>query len=90
VGLAIDQSQPAQAFALTGGSSSSFDTHGASIQVLTPDYRAGLILAILTDRASVFSLLHLYRGALLNAGDQQIPLVFPTEIFDQCIFLGGA
>jgi hypothetical protein len=38
VGLAIDQSQPAQAFALTGGSSSLFDAHGASMQVRTPDY----------------------------------------------------
>jgi hypothetical protein len=89
VGLAICQGAHGQAFALTGGSSSLFDAHGGSVEMRTPDYTGRFDLGYMNGPSLGFSLLHLYHGALLDAGDQEIPLVFPTDIFDRSYYFYG-
>jgi len=89
VGLAICQEAHGQAFALTGGSSSLFDAHGGSVEMRTPDYTGRFDLGYMNGPSLGFSLLHLYHGALLDAGDQEIPLVFPTDIFDRSYYFYG-
>ena len=89
VGLAICQVAHGQAFALTGGSSSLLDAHGGSVEMRTPDYTGRFDLGYMNGPSLGFSLLHLYHGALLDAGDQEIPLVFPTDIFDRSYYFYG-
>ena len=88
-GLAIGQAAHAQAFALTGGSSSLFDARGGSVEMRTPDYTGRFDVGYMNGPSLGFSLLHLYHGALLDAGDQEIPLVFPTDIFDRSYYFFG-
>ena len=78
-----------QAFSLTGGSSSMFEAHGASLEMRSPDYTGRLDLGYMNGPSLGFSLLHLYRGDLLDAGDQQIPLVFPTDLFNRSYYFFG-
>jgi hypothetical protein len=78
-----------QAFSLTGGSSSMFDAHGASVEMHSPYYTGRLDLGFMNGPSLGFSLLHLYRGNLLSAGDQEIPLVFPTDLFNRSYYFFG-
>lgn len=55
----------------------------------TPDYTGRFDVGYMNGPSLGFSLLHLYHGALLDAGDQQIPLVFPTDIFDHSYYFFG-
>jgi hypothetical protein len=89
VSLAIGQAAHGQAFALTGGSSSLFEAHGGSVEMRTPDYTGRVDLGYMNGPSLGFSVLHLYHGALLDAGDQQIPLVFPTDIFNPSYYFFG-
>lgn len=66
-----------------------FDAHGASVEMRSPDYTGRVDFGYLDGPSFGFSLLHLYRGALVNAGDQQIPLVFPTDLFDRSYYFFG-
>lgn len=78
-----------QAFSLTGGSSSMFDAHGASVEMRSSNYTGRLDLGYMNGPSLGFSLLHLYRGNLVNAGDQEIPLVFPTDLFNRSYYFFG-
>lgn len=89
MGLAIGQAARGQTFALTGGSSSMFEAHGGSFEMRTPDYTGRIDLGYMNGPSLGFSVLHLYHGALLDAGDQQIPLVFPTDIFNPSYYFFG-
>lgn len=55
----------------------------------TLDYTGRFDLGYMNGLSLGFSVLHLYHGDLLNAGDQEIPLVFPTDIFDQSYYFFG-
>lgn len=66
-----------------------FDAHGASVEMRSPDYTGRIDLGYMNGPNLGFSLLHLYRGDLLNAGDQQIPLVFPTDLFNRSYYFFG-
>ena len=55
----------------------------------TPDYTGRFDVGYMNGPSLGFSLLHLYHGALLDAGDQEIPLVFPTDIFDRSYYFFG-
>jgi hypothetical protein len=87
--LAVSTSAHGQAFALTGGSSSLFDAHGGSVEMRSPNYTGRLDFGYLDGPSLGFSVLHLYHGALLDAGDQEIPLVFPTDLFDRSYYFFG-
>ncbi len=89
VSLSIGQAAHGQAFALTGGSSSIFDANGGSFEMRTLNYTGRIDLGYMNGLSLGFSMLHLYRGALLDAGDQQIPLVFPTDIFNPSYYFFG-
>ncbi len=66
-----------------------FDAHGASVEMRSPDYTGRLDFGYVDGPSVGFSVLHLYRGALIDAGDQQIPLVFPTDIFNRSYYFFG-
>jgi hypothetical protein len=89
IGMAVGRTVSGQSFSLTGGSSSMFDAHGASVEMRSPDYTGRIDLGYMNGPNLGFSLLHLYRGDLLNAGDQQIPLVFPTDLFNRSYYFFG-
>jgi hypothetical protein len=89
IGMAVGRTVSGQSFSLTGGSSSMFDAHGASVEMRSPDYTSRIDLGYMNGPNLGFSLLHLYRGDLLNAGDQQIPLVFPTDLFNRSYYFFG-
>jgi hypothetical protein len=66
-----------------------FEAHGASLEVRSPNYTGRFDFGYIDGPIVGFSLLHLYRGALINAGDQQIALVFPTDLFDRSYYFFG-
>jgi hypothetical protein len=89
ISMTVGRTTRGQAFSLTGGSSSMFDAHGASVEMRSPFYTGRLDLGYVNGPSLGFSLLHLYRGDLLNAGDQEIPLVFPTDLFNRSYYFFG-
>jgi hypothetical protein len=78
-----------QAFVLTGGSSSMFAAHGASTEVRTPGYTGRFDFGYTGGPSLGFSLLHMYHGVLFDAGDQEIRLLFPTDLFDRSYYFLG-
>jgi hypothetical protein len=79
----------AQVFQLTGGSSSLLDAEGGSLEVHANNYRARIDLGYLGRPSLGFFLSRPYRSSVLGAGDQQIPFVLPTDLFDASFFFLG-
>jgi hypothetical protein len=79
----------AQAFKLQGGSSSLYHGHGGSMEMRGLNYTAQFNFGWLDGPRMGFSYATLYRGALVNVGDQAVPFSLPTDLFSQsCFFLG--
>jgi hypothetical protein len=87
--MGIARTASGQAFSLTGGSSSMFESHGASVEMHSPDYTGRLDFGYMNGPNLGFSLLHLVHGNLLSAGDQEIPLLFPTDLFNRSYYFFG-
>ncbi len=79
----------AQVFELTGGSSSLMDAQGGSLEVHAENYTARLDLGYLGRPSLGFFLSRPYRSSTLGAGDQQIPFVLPTDLFDRSFYFFG-
>ncbi len=78
-----------QVFRLTGGSSSLLDAEGGSLEVHAADYTGRIDLGYLGRPSLGFFFSRPYKTSLLGAGDQQIPFVLPTDLFDQSFYFLG-
>ena len=86
--IALFCSRPsvAQVFQLTGGSSSLMNAEGGSLEVHGGNYSGRIDLGYL-DRPSLgFFFSHPYNNYLLGGGDQQIPFLLPTDLFDRSFY----
>src|SRR5260370_27380135 len=71
-----------QVFELTGGSSSLLNAEGGSLEVHAANYTGRIDLGYLGRPSLGFSFLRPYKKSLIEVGDQQIPFVLPTDLFD--------
>ena len=75
-----------QVFEMTGGSSSLLNAEGGSLTVHAEDYTARVDLGYFGKPSLGFYFSHPFQGGVLGAGDQQIPFVLPTDLFDQSFY----
>jgi hypothetical protein len=78
-----------QVFQMTGGSSSLLDAEGGSLEVHANNYTARIDLGYLGRPSVGFFLSRPYKTSVLGAGDQQIPFVLPTDLFDSSFYFLG-
>jgi len=78
-----------QVFHLTGGSSSLLNAEGGSLEVHANNYTARIDLGYLGRPGLGFFLSRPYKTSVLGAGDQQIPFVLPTDLFDSSFYFLG-
>jgi hypothetical protein len=79
----------AQAFVVTGGSSSTSNAHGGSVEFRT-DRRVGRLDLGMFGRPSLgFSVRQTYRGHFVTAGDQQLSLATPTDTSGTSYYFQG-
>jgi hypothetical protein len=78
-----------QAFKLQGGSSSLYGGHGGSLEVRGLNYTAQLGFGWLDGPRMGFSYATMYRGVLLNFGDQAIPFSLPTDLVNRSYYFLG-
>lgn len=78
-----------QVFQLAGGSSSLLDAEGGSLEVHANNYRARIDLGYLGRPSLGFFLSRPFKSSVLGAGDQQIPFVLPTDLFDHSFYFLG-
>ncbi|MGA7795239.1 MAG: carboxypeptidase-like regulatory domain-containing protein [Candidatus Acidiferrales bacterium] len=78
-----------QVFQLTGGSSSLLNAEGGSLEVHANNYRARIDLGYLGRPSLGFFLSRPYKTSVLGAGDQEIPFVLPTDLFDHSFYFLG-
>jgi hypothetical protein len=78
-----------QVFQLAGGSSSLLNAEGGSVEVHAENYTGRLDLGYLGRPSLGFFLSRPYKTAVLGAGDQQIPFVLPTDLFDHSFYFLG-
>ena len=79
----------AQAFVVTGGSSSTSNAHGGSVEFRT-DRRVGRLDLGMFGRPSLgFAVRQTYRGRLVTAGDQQMSLATPTDTAGASYYFQG-
>jgi hypothetical protein len=78
-----------QVFQLTGGSSSLLDAEGGSLEIHANNYRARIDLGYLGRPSLGFYFSRPYKTSVLGAGDQQIPFVLPTDLFDHSFYFLG-
>ncbi len=79
----------AQVFQLTGGSSSLLDAEGGSLEVHANNYTARIDLGYLGHPSLGFFLSRPYRDSTIGAGDEQIPFILPTDLFDRSFYFLG-
>jgi len=79
----------AQVFQLTGGASSLLDAEGGSLEVRGADYTGRIDLGYLGRPSLGFFFSHPFESSLLGVGDQQIPFVLPTDLFDRSFYFLG-
>ena len=87
--LACVDSAAGQVFQLTGGSSSELSAEGGSLEVHAANYTGRLDLGYLDGPSLGFSFSRPFKDHLVSAGDQQIPLVLPTDLFDRSFYFLG-
>src|ERR1700691_1023952 len=75
-----------QVFEVTGGSSSLLNAEGGSLTVHAEDYTARVDLGYFGKPSLGFYFSHPFQAGVLGAGDQQIPFVLPTDLFDQSFY----
>ncbi len=78
-----------QVFQLTGGASSLLDAEGGSFEIHAADYTGRIDLGYLGGPSLGFFLSRPYKSSILGAGDQQIPFVLPTDLFDRSFYFLG-
>jgi hypothetical protein len=79
----------AQVFQLTGGSSSLLEAQGGSLEVHAANYTARIDLGYLGRPSFGFFLSRPYKSSVIGAGDQQIPFLLPTDLFDRSFYFLG-
>jgi len=79
----------AQVFQLTGGSSSLLEAQGGSLEIHAVDYTARIDLGYLGHPRLGFFLSRPWHSATIGAGDQQIPFILPTDLFDRSFYFLG-
>ncbi len=78
-----------QVFQLAGGSSSLLDAEGGSLQIHGSDYTGRIDLGYLGGPRLGFFFSRQYKTSVIGAGDQQIPFVLPTDLFDNSFYFLG-
>jgi hypothetical protein len=78
-----------QVFELTGGSSSLLNAEGGSLEVHAANYTGRIDLGYLGRPSLGFAFSRLYKKSLIGVGDQQIPFVLPTDLFDHSFYFLG-
>jgi hypothetical protein len=87
--LACPHRATGQVFQLGGGASSLLDAEGGSLEVHGADYTARIDLGYLGKPAVGFFFSRPYKTSVIGAGDQQIPFVLPTDLFDHSFYFLG-
>jgi len=87
--LACSHAAAAQVFELTGGSSSLLNAQGGSVEVHAPNYQGRIDLGYIGRPSLGFYFSRPYRNSLIGAGDQQIPFLLPTDLFDASFYFIG-
>lgn len=80
---------PGQAFVVTGGASSLLDAEGGSLEVNAGNYAGRIDLGYFGKPSMGFFFERPFGRYLLGAGDQQIPFLLPTDIFDHSFYFLG-
>jgi len=78
-----------QVFELRGGSSSLFDAHGASVEFHEHNYFGRVDIGSVNEPRLGLFLGFRYRGINWGLGDQTIPFVLPTDLFDRSYYFVG-
>jgi hypothetical protein len=78
-----------QVFHLTGGSSSLLDAEGGSLEIHGAGYTGRIDLGYLGGPSLGFFFSRPYKTSVIGAGDQQIPFVLPTDLFDHSFYFLG-
>lgn len=87
--LAWARGTPGQAFVITGGASTLVDAEGGSLEVNAGSYAGRIDLGYFGKPSLGFFFERPIGRYLFGAGDQQIPFLLPTDIFDHSFsFLG--
>jgi hypothetical protein len=91
MGIVFGAPRPAaaQVFQLTGGSSSLLNAEGGSFEVHGNNYTARIDLGYLGHPSLGFFLSRPYKSSIVGAGDEQIPFVLPTDLFDSSFYFLG-
>jgi hypothetical protein len=79
----------AQVFELTGGSSSLLDAEGGSLEVHAANYTGRIDLGYIGRPSLGFYFTRPYKNSQIGAGDQQIPFLLPTDLFDHSYYFLG-
>jgi hypothetical protein len=89
--VALVYSHPAagQIFQLTGGSSSLMNAEGGSVEVHAANYTGRIDLGYLDGPSLGFYFSRPYKDSQIGAGDQQIPFLLPTDLFDRSFYFLG-
>jgi len=87
--LAWARPAAAQVFELSGGSSSLLDADGGSLEIHAQNYTGRIDLGYLGRPSVGFFFSRPYKSSTLGAGDQQIPFVLPTDLFDRSFYFLG-
>ncbi len=75
-----------QVFEVTGGASSLLDAEGGSLTVHAEDYTARVDLGYFGRPSLGFFFSHPFQAGTLGAGDEQVPFVLPTDLFDHSFY----
>ncbi|HWQ03686.1 MAG TPA: hypothetical protein VNL38_04325, partial [Candidatus Nitrosotenuis sp.] len=80
----------AQSFKVQGGTSSVFQGHGGTLEVRGANYTGRISLGLLGDGPRLgFYFARPMHGALWGFGDQNIPFVLPTDLFNNTYYFLG-
>ena len=89
IALVCSLSAGAQVFEMTGGSSSLLDAQGGSLEVHGANYTGRIDLGYIGRPSLGFYFTRPYKKAQIGAGDQQIPFLLPTDLFDRSYYFLG-
>src|SRR5215467_11539488 len=78
----------AQVFRVQGGQSTLLDAQGGSVEFKTPNYDGNLGLGFYNGKFELgVRTRYLFHGYTMLAGDDSIPFVLPTDVFDASHYL---
>lgn len=87
--LIFASGSPAQVVQLSGGSSSLMETQGGSVQVDTDNLHSTLGIGWRDGLRTGFLAETTFNGAKVSLGDEIIPFVLPTDVFNTSYYLWG-